>query len=298
MNQCNRVSPAMHFVRSTAVAAAMLAAVSTASVARAESVSLNPDGTGAAGLPATGNAAPIDGHGSGFVIVQPDPTSATQARFFETGAYELTQPDGVSRLGTHDVTLTYSVFGSIDLLSGQLSFSSGIVNIYSDSQFNFGSISPASPIIYGANDGAPIASFSISAGGGLASGAVSLQADAIVGTILPGYFYTASGIDVIATQQLHLTVQIGNSIDMAPSNAVVAEIVCKAAAFPGPGCAGGSYANTPYYFVVSDHAQATLSAVPEPSSGATALAGIALIGAIARSKRLARNAQSSAPVDA
>jgi len=262
-----------------------IAALAGVSSAQAGIVQFNPAGAGSAGaIPVT---SAITAHGSGFVMTQPNPNDPTNFLFSETGAYQLTQPDGSSPIGTHDITLTYSVMGTVNPLSGALSFSTGAFSLYSDATFNYGTGSSNPSVVYGANDGSLIASFLISSGLGNASGNVHLQGTAIAGSILPGFFFSSSGIDLSTTGNLQFAVDIGNAIDLAPSATVISELVCKAAGFPGPGCNGSDYSNTPYYFVVSDGGATSLSTndVPEPGSGSLVFAGIAGLGLFSRRSR-------------
>lgn len=87
---------------------------------------------------------------------------------------------------------------------------------------------------------------------------------------------------------MQFAVNIGNIIDNDPSATKVSELACKAAGFPGAGCNGNAYANTPFYNMVSDGGSVTLSTttpVPEPDSAALFLAGLGLLGLIARRAR-------------
>lgn len=263
--------------------AAVLAvsALAVASSASAASVSFNTVGDGIAGAVAI--TAPIGVQGSGFVLARTDQATG-QMLFSEVGAYRMTGSDGSSPIGAHDISLAYFVNGLINPLTGGLSFTDGGFNLYSDANFNFGSASSDPAIIFGANDGERIASFVISGGAGSPGGSVHLVGQAIPASIHPGYFFSASGEDLSSSNNLQFTVDIGNVIDLAPSATVVSEIVCKAFAFPGPGCNGMDYANTPYYFVVTDGGFATLSSadrpgtVPEPGSAALALFGLVGVG--------------------
>lgn len=280
MDHKNREAVKKRFGIKTALAIAALAGVSSA---QAGIVQFNPTGAGSAGaIPVT---SAINVNGSGFVLTLPNPYDPTSFLFSETGAYQLTQPDGSSPIGAHDITLTYSVMGILNPQNGALSFSTGAFNLYSDATFNFGTGSNNPSVVYGANDGPLIASFLISPGFGNASGNVHLQGAAIAGSILPGYFFSSSGIDLSVTGNLQFAVDIGNDIDLAPSATVVSELVCKAAAFPDPGCSGGDYSNTPYYFVVSDGGATSLSTIPEPGSGSLVFAGIAGLGLLSRRSR-------------
>ena len=264
----------------------LLCSLAAFSTAHASVASLNVAGDGWAG--AMPVSAPVNVQGSGFVLAQPNPGNPASFVFSELGAYRLTQPDGVSALGSRDLTLTYSVSGLLDPVTGGLSFSSGAFSLYADTQFNFASSSSNPLVVFGANDGDLIASFQIGSGGGFAYGGVHMAGQAIAGTIRPGYFFSAAGDDLSVSGNLQFVVDIGNVLDDAPSATVVSEIVCKGFGFPGPGCDSSSYANTPYYFVVKDGGLASLSsadAVPEPGSMALALFGLTGVGAFVRRTR-------------
>jgi hypothetical protein len=223
-------------------------------------------------------------HGSGFVVLQANPADAGNPFFMETGAYELTQPDGVTPLGMRDLTLTYTVGGSVNLMTGVVTFSGGVASLFADDAFNFGSASSDPGVVLGANDGTRVASFAIASGGGFGGGQIHLEGTSF-GPLAPGYVFVGS-TDLALAPAIHFDADIGNAINLAPSATLVTELACKGG-FPGPGCNGTPYENTPYYFIVSDGASVVLSAVPEPSSVTlflSGLAGIALF-AIRRNRR-------------
>lgn len=281
MNQVTARSRARPRGTKIAVTPLALLALFGASAAQAGIVKFNAAGTGLSEAIAATSA--INAHGSGFVVVQPDQTNPSSLVFSETGAYQLTQADGVSPIGANDITLTYSVMGSVNPLTGAISFSGGAFSLYSDTTWNFGSTSSDPGVVFGANDGTLIASFLVSSGGGTANGSVNMTGTAVGGSVLPGYFFSALGDDLSLSSDLQFVVDIGNIIDPSPSSTVISELVCKAAGFPGPGCNGSDYANTPYYFVVKDGASATLSTtIPEPGSAALLFAGVAGLGFFGR----------------
>ena len=260
------------------LAAAVLVGMSCA---QASVLQFNPSGTGPNSATAVTSA--IDVHGSGFVMSQQDPTNPLHFIFSEQGAYQLTAADGVSPIGARDITLTYSVTGTINPMTGALSFSNGAFNLYSDVAMNFGTGNIRPDVVFGASDGALIASFLISAGSGFASGSVHMQGRAATGSILPGYFFSDIGEDLSQSGDLQFAVDIHNQIDWAPSATVVSELVCKASAFPGPGCNGMDYVNTPYYFVVSDGGEVALfTALPEPAGAVLVFAGLVGVGLVSR----------------
>lgn len=274
MNRRNSESAKKSFGTITALA---LAALIGAPSALASVIQFNTSGAGSTGAMLVDSA--IGVHGTGFVMVQPDPTNPMGYVFSETGAYQLTQADGSTPIGAHDVTLAYSVTGALNPVTGALSFTTGFFNLYSDPIFNFGTASDNPAVVFGANDGALIASFLISAGTGSASGNVHMEGDAIAGSIRTGFFFSSIGEDLSQSGRLHFDLDINNVADLSPSGTAISELVCKASHFPGPGCNGTDYFNTPYYFVVTDGGTAFLSTpVPEPGSMALAFAGLAGLG--------------------
>lgn len=265
------------------IAAIAVAALAVASSAQASVIEFNPSGTGFPGaIPVSSG---IDVHGSGFVATGPDPSNPGSYIFSETGAYQLTQADHTSPIGTRDITLTYSVMGAVNPGTGALSFTAGSFNLYSDPTFNFGSTSSNPSVVFGANDGVLIASFLISGGTGQANGTVHLNGDAIAGSIRSGYFFSSSGEDLSLSGKLQFAVDIGNKI-VSPTANEISEIICKTSVYPIPGCGGGDYANTPYYFAVRDGGAVSLSSsVPEPGSLALAFAGLMGLGLSSRRAR-------------
>ncbi len=265
------------------IAAIAVTALVGVSSAQASVIEFNPSGTGfPSAIPATPG---INVHGSGFVTMGPDQINPGRFIFSETGAYQLTQADNTSPIGTRDITLTYSIMGAVNPGTGALSFTGGSFNLYSDSIFNFGTASSNPSVVFGANDGILIASFLISGGSGQANGTAHFNGNAIAGSITPGYFFSSTGEDLGLTGNLQFSVDIGNNI-VSPAANEISEIICKTSAFPIPGCGEGNYANTPYYFAVRDGGTVNLSTtVPEPGSMALAFAGLMGLGLSSRRTR-------------
>ena len=262
--------------------ALVFAAMIGASSAQAGYIQVNSSGTGLAGATARTSSVAVDG--AGFVMTQPNPGNPLAPFFSEVGAYRLTQADGVSPLGPRDLTLAYLLTGTVDLLTGMVS-SSGSFSLYSDANFNFGSAS-ANPLnVFGATDGIRIGTFQIASAVGAANGTMHLNGSAIAGALLSGYFFSETGEDLSQSGNLQFDVSIGNRVDPNPSATVISEIICKASGFPGPGCVGGNYENTPFYFAVKDGGQVTLSSVPEPGSTTLVFAGLAGLGLFSRRSR-------------
>lgn len=262
------------------IATIAVTAIAGVSSAHAGVIELNPSGTGFAGaIPVSSG---INAHGSGFVAMGPDLSNPANLIFSETGAYQLTKADGISPIGTHDITLTYSVVGTLELQTGALNFTAGSFNLYSDPTFNFGTTNSNPSVIFGANDGTLIASFLISSGRGMPNNTVHLNGDATTGSIRSGYFFSSTGEDLSLTGNLQFAVDIGNMV-VSPTANEISEIICKTSAYPVPGCGAGDYANTPYYFAVRDGGTVNLSStIPEPGSMALAFAGLMGLGLSSR----------------
>src|ERR1035437_7663902 len=227
--------------------ALVFAAMIGASSAQAGYIQVNSSGTGLAG--ATALTSPIAVNGSGFVATQANPGNPLAPFFSEVGAYQLTQADGVSLLGSHDLTLAYLITGTVDMLTG-IASSSGSFNLYSDANFNFGSASADPSNMFGATDGTLIGSFRIASGIGAANGTMHLTGSAIAGALLSGYFFSETGEDLSQSGNLQFDINIGNHIDLNPSATVISEIICKPSGYQVPGCVGGNYENTPFFFAV------------------------------------------------
>lgn len=282
MKQASRGSLKESLKLIAAIAVTALAGVSSA---QASMIEFNTSGTGAAGaIPGSG----IDAHGSGFVqLLGPDLNNPGNYIFTETGAYQLTQADHSTPIGSHDITLRYSAIGTANPDTNAFSFTTGSFNLYSDPTFNFGTASSDPSVLFGANDGVLIASFLISAGTGQANGTVHLNGNAIAGTISSGYFFSSTGEDLSLTGNLQFAVDIGNEI-VSPTANEISEVICKTTAYPIPGCgAAGNYANSPTgsYFAVRDGGTVDLSTVPEPGSMALAFAGLMGLGFSSRRAR-------------
>ena len=265
------------------IAAVAVTALVGVSSAQAGVIEFNPSGTGFPGaIPASSG---IDVHGSGFVTMGQDQNNPGNYIFSERGAYQLVQTDHTSPIGTHDITLTYSIMGAVNPATGALSFTAGSFNLYSDPTFNFGTASSNPSVVFGANDGVLIASFLISGGSGQANGNAYFNGNAIADSIRSGYFFSSTGEDLSLTGNLHFSVDIGNSV-VSPTTNELSELICKNPVFPTPGCGQGNYANTPYYFAVRDGGTVNLSTtVPEPGSMALAFAGLMGLGFSSRRTR-------------
>lgn len=212
-------------------------------------------------------------------------TSATNFTFQEWGAFVTNAYDGGNPYPAGRQTTGLLSTNGVGTLSGGISFTSGLLDIFSDPLSNFASATQ----IYGANDGTNIASFTVTGGGGaidptgIPNGLITLIAQATY--LAPGYFFDSNMVDlstiVSSPGGLVFGFATTNASRVAnPTATVVNEIVGD---FAGQ-LAG--YTNTPPYdFMISNNGQFRLS-VPEP--GSVALYGIGLLAlglATLKSKR-------------
>jgi len=233
---------------------------------------INTSGSGLAGATPIATVAEVGG--VGFVQVVPHPVTG-QLSFIENGAYQLQQ----SGSGGQDITVLYSVAGNLSSM-GIPSFTSGSISLFADSNRDFGSAAA----IYGANNGTPLASFSVIGGGFISANEIGLQASLDAGSLLRGYLFDGSGRDMIDAAQVTLNLVVKNE-KATPDSLEIAEIVCGLSGFPGPGCNGMPFFNADPFFFVKDGGYVSLSAIPEPGSMAlfvAALGGLSL----ARRRRL------------
>ncbi|WP_157651281.1 flocculation-associated PEP-CTERM protein PepA [Dechloromonas denitrificans] len=239
---------------------------------------LNPAGNGLGGA---SRLSALDVGGVGYVQILPSSTDPTGFNFIEHGAYQALQSDKSTPFGAQDLTITYTVMGHGSLLNPfALSFTSGSINLYADRNFDFASTTGS----YGADNGNRIASFSVFGGGLNANGMVSVQANAVAGSVLAGYLFAADGSDLAKRNNVLMNLGVFNQ-QTTPDSLLVAEVVCGMAGSTGAGCNGTPFVNTPFAYTVKDGGYATISAVPEPEMVSMLLAGLGLISVVARRRR-------------
>ena len=249
-----------------------LTGLGLAAPATATPFQIATDGSGLAGAQTRSG---FDLGGNGFVFQYLDPVSG-QPMFQENGVFRITAADGVSPIGTNDLTLTYTLWGMADPLSGLITFAGGSIDLYSDSAFDYGSTTG----IYGADDGTHVASFQVTGGTGDPMGThqVNMSAQLVSGSLLPGYLFSLNGQDMSLMGSVTLDATFVDNV-AAPDATTVDELVCEQAGLPGLGCLGTPYANQiPYYFLVADSATVTLNAVPVPGSLCLGALGAVMLG--------------------
>lgn len=235
---------------------------------------------------------------SGNAFIQLTPTGGTSFSFVEHAVFNLPQADSNFQLFPvnypgGNITATFEATGT-GTLGGDFTFTGGTIRMY---QNPTGGQYATSEGIYGANLGNLIAEFNVLAGGGgevnadgspLNNGNVTVWARAEPGMLTPGYFFRGNGADLSEESILSFAFTNANTLG-TPNATQVSEIACQFAGFDGPGCSGGSYANTPNsHFFVGNSGQFKLAEIPEP--GSLALLGIAMLGAGVVSRKRVKKA--------
>ncbi|MBR0567908.1 flocculation-associated PEP-CTERM protein PepA [Azoarcus sp. L1K30] len=246
-------NPSSLYRRAVALALGMLAQAALA----APVFQINTDGSGLAGAT---SIASLNVTGVGFVQTSPDANAPYLFRFSESGAYRALNEAGTGAFGSRDLTITYTTSGTGSFLDpGALTFDAGIINVYSDAAFDFGTATAN----YGANNGTLIATFDIFGGGPGAGGLVKVIARARAGSMLDGYFFDADGRDMSTAANTEMTLSVFNQM-VNPDQMMISEVICGLADYKGPGCDGTPFFNSQLAFAVQDGGSASLSTVPEP----------------------------------
>ncbi|MFC5477647.1 flocculation-associated PEP-CTERM protein PepA [Massilia suwonensis] len=237
----------------------------------------------------------LDVNGNAFIQI--NPTGGTSFSFSEHAVFNIVQADSKGALFPvnypgGNITATFEATGTGNF-SGAFSFSGGTIRMYQNSTNNQYATTEG---IYGANLGNQIAEFTVMAGGGglvdasgspTNNGQVTVFAKAEAGSLDSGYFFRENGQDLSTESIMAFAFTNANTV-ANPDGTLVSEVACEYAGFTGPGCNGGTYANTPGYFFVSNNGQFKLAEVPEP--GSLALFGIAMLGAGVVSRKRAKKA--------
>lgn len=247
----------------------------------------NPQGTGFAD--AIG-VAELNLGGFGFIEQSFSGNFLQPMAFEEHGAYELMPPAGMATLPSTDITVTYEIAGQTGLFGTD--FSSSLISIYADSNFDFGSTNG----MFGADNGQLIAQFEVTRGSlSLVPLRASIDATLVNGSMASGYFFDVYGNDLAGVTGIGLSLDVASQFIYTRGGNIVPELACEYAGFTGPGCNGSSYHPSfiMAYATVQDAATATLTyngsspvvAVPEPTSALMMLAGLLGIGAMRRFRR-------------
>lgn len=250
-------------------------AVSSQSALAGNGWQINSAGSGANGATAI---SALDVNGVGFVQIQPDADTPGLFSFIEHGAYRALTPDGRTQFGANEITVTYSVFGSLSNGDAStLRMSSGQIDLFSDPNFDFGS----GATHYGADNGTRFASFEIFEGyPANDQGLIIVNARGIAGSIVEGYLFNAAGTDLATLTNVQLQLALNNQPG-SWDEPIVAGVVCGIA----KACKNGLISPSPLAFTVQDRGSVSISAVPEPESSAMLLAGLGLVAALARRRR-------------
>lgn len=250
----------------------------------------------------------LDFNGVSFVqtTLPPPPTfppSGTTFTFSDNGTFNFQAYDGGTPLLTGgtlsdgvtpnpasnaEVTGILQNTHGTGIISGNASnvtFSDGVMKIYSDTHNNYAANTTGAGIFYGASDGTLIGTFAVLPGGGGSIDAGSALPNGylnILGTatqMAPGYFFMSDGATDLSDwvdTGLVLGFVGSNAMPIAnPSNNVKTQIVQKMADY-NP--ANLNFNKAPNNFVVTNGGSLQLDVLSVPEPGAAALVGLGLAG--------------------
>lgn len=272
-----------------ALASAMGAGVASADVLN----SWQFDPTSTAGAPAPRVIAEYwDITGNAFIDLTNGP--GTSFSFTEYGVFQSTGADGGAGWGSfgREVTALLSATGVGNYASGFI-FTGGTLSLYSDSSFDYGTLSAGVGPVYGADNGTLLATLSVLPGGGglvdpngnpVSNGIVTLLSEFTY--MAPDTWFMPNGSPMGLTDTVAFAFTNANPISN-PTTTAVREIICEGAGVtPGAtDCTTGTgYVNVAQdYVFVSNNGQFKLNTIPEP--GSLALIGLGMLGLAFASRR-------------